>query len=327
MAKTARIVKSLSRLILPIALLVLGATTGGAILLVYSTSRPLNVRYLVTPERYGQLSTRAAQITEETWRNRDGSTARGWLLRGADNAPGVILLHKFGANRSYMLNLGVKLNESTNFTVLMPDMRGHGENPPVESASFGGCEIEDASAAIDFVRNLKTVDQLTLVGNDLGIYGVEMGAIVALAAAAKDPTIKAVAVDSVPPDSDTLLKASVKRQYPFATFATSKLAKLGTYMYYYDGCYQREPACETARRIDSRNVLILAGVDAQDYQDSSSKLNKCFAPNNKITGAVDLSPSGFSITNASLELTASYDQRLIDFFGQSLAYQATPIAY
>jgi pimeloyl-ACP methyl ester carboxylesterase len=319
MAKSTRLVKSFSRLLLPVVLLVLGATAGGAIFLVYSTARPLNVRYLVTPDKYGQLSTRAAQVTEETWANKDGSTARGWLLRGADGAPAVILLHKFGADRSYVLNLGVKLNESTNFTILMPDMRGHGENPPVESGSFGGCEAEDAGSAIEFVRNLKTENQVALVGRDLGIFGVEMGAIVALSTAAKDPSVKAVAVDSVPPDSDSLLKASVKRQYPFATFATSKLARLGTYMYYFDGCYQREPVCETARRIDGRNVLLLAGVDAQDYQDSTSKLNRCLAPGNQIAGKVDLSPSGFSIINASMEQSSAYDQRLIDFFGQSLS--------
>jgi len=318
MAKTTRLFKSFSRLLLPVVLLVLAATAGGAIWLVYSTARPLNVRYLVTPDKYGMLSTRAAQVTNETWPNKDGSTARGWLLRGADNAPAVILLHKFGADRSYVLNLGVKLNESTNFTVLMPDMRGHGENPPVEAASFGGCETEDAGSAIDYVRNLKTTNQVALVGKELGIFGVEMGAIVALSAAAKDPSIKAVAVDSVPLDSDNLLKASVKRQYPFATFATSKLARLGTYMYYFDGCYQRETACETARRIDNRNILLLAGVDEQDFQESTSKLNKCFAPGNHVGGKVDLSPSGFSIINASMEQSASYDQRIIDFFSQSL---------
>ena len=325
MAKTTRLFKSFSRLLLPIVILVLAATAGGAFWLVYSTARPHTVGYLVTPQKYGLLSTRAAQVTEESWANRDGSKARGWLLRGADGAPAVILLHKYGADRSYVLNLGVKLNESTNFTVLMPDLRGHGENPPVETVSFGGCETEDAASAIDFVRNLKTVNQVALVGNNIGIFGVEMGAIVALSAAAKDPSIKAVAVDSVPPDSDSLLRASVKRQYPFATFATGKLARIGTYMYYFDGCYQREPACDTARRIDGRNVLLLAGVDAQDYQDSTSKLSKCLAPGNQVVGKVDLSPSGFSIINASMEQSASYDQRVIDFFSQSLGGQIAQV--
>ena len=186
MAKSTRLVKSFSRLLFPIILLVAAAVIGGAVWLIYTTARPLNSRYIVTPDKYGQLSTRAAQVTEETWVNRDGSTSRGWLLRGAENAPAVILLHKFGADRSYVLNLGVKLNESTDFTVLMPDQRAHGENPPVQNASFGGCEAEDAASAVEFLKGLKTPNQIALVNkNKLGIFGIELGALVAVTTAAK----------------------------------------------------------------------------------------------------------------------------------------------
>src|SRR5206468_9928988 len=105
------------------------------------------------------------------------------------------------------------------------------ENPPVKNASFGGCESEDASSAIEFVRGLKTPNQITLVGKNLGVFGVEMGAMVAISMAASDAGIKAIAVDSVPQDSDGLLKDSVDRRFPFASVATTKLARLGTYMY------------------------------------------------------------------------------------------------
>ena len=320
MAKSTRLVKSFTRLLLPIVLLVLVAVSVGAIWLVYKTARPSRAKYLVTPDKYGQLSTRAAQVTEETWPNREGKISRGWLLRGADGAPAVILLHKFGADRSYVLNLGVKLNESTNFTVLMPDQRGHGENPSVQNASFGGCETEDSVAAVQFLKNLKTPTAMALVDpNKMGIFGVEMGAIVAVATAAKDKTIKAIAVDSAPFDSDGVLTESVDKRFPFASFATSKLAQLGTRMYYFDGCYQREPVCDTAKTIDNRSVLLLAGVDAQQFQESTSKLSKCFAASNKVESKTDLSPSGFSIINASMEQSETYDQRLIDFFRNSLS--------
>ena len=48
--------------------------------LIYTTARPVNSVYLVSPDKYGQLSARAAQVTDETWPNRDGSQTRGWLL-------------------------------------------------------------------------------------------------------------------------------------------------------------------------------------------------------------------------------------------------------
>lgn len=318
MAQTTRLFKSFSRLLLPVVLLIAGAIIGGSVWLTYTAARPIRSNYLVTPQKYGQLSTRAAQVTDETWTNKDGSSSRGWLLRGAENAPAVILLHKYGADRSYVLNLGVKLNESTNFTVLMPDLRAHGENPTVQNASFGGCESEDASSAIAFVKNLKTPNQIALVGKNIGIFGVEMGAMVALNAAAKDPSVKAIAVDSVPTDSDDVLRETVQRRFPFVSFATTKLAKLGTYMYYFDGCYQRQPICEAAKSVASSNILLLAGLDAPAFQESTSKLNKCFPATAKVDSKTDLSPSGFSITNASMEQSEAYDQRLIDFFRNSL---------
>jgi hypothetical protein len=37
-----------------------------------------------------------------------------------------------------------------------------------------------------------------------------------------------------------------------------------------------------------------------------------------VESKTDLSPSGYSIINASLELSESYDQRVIDFFRQAL---------
>jgi len=90
--------------------------------------------------------------------------------------------------------------------------------------------------------------------------------LVAVSAAAKDPSVKAIAVDSAPQSSDAILKDAVARRFPFASFATTRLAEVGTRFYYFDGCYQRESVCDTARRVENRNVLLLAGIDAQDLR-------------------------------------------------------------
>jgi pimeloyl-ACP methyl ester carboxylesterase len=319
MPQTTRLLKSLLRLLLPACLLLAVAIAGGSVWLVYSAARPVKSTYLVTPDKYGQLSTRAAQVTEEAWTNKDGSQTRGWLLRGAEGAPAVILLHKYGADRSYTLNLGVKLNESTNFTVLMPDQRAHGEKPSVQNASFGGCEAEDIMSAVDFVKNLKTANQIKLAADQIGIFGVEMGAMVALRAAAADKSIKALVLDSIPQDSDEVLQETVSKRYPFASFATTRLAKFGTYLYFMDGCYRRDAACDSARQIQDRDVMLLAGLDAQEYQGSTAKLGKCLPNTNRIQSKTDLSPSGYSIINASMSQSETYDQRLIDFFRASLS--------
>lgn len=322
MAKSIRLLKSVSRLLLPVVVLAIGAVITASVWLVHETAHPVAAAYLVTPQVYGMLSARGAQVTEESWLNRDGTPARGWLLRGAQEAPAVILLHKYGANRSHVLNLGVKLNEATNFTILMPDHRGHGQNPGVKYTSFGGCESDDTTAAIQFLGKLKTPEQFPQVGSDIGIYGLEMGSLAAIAAATRDDSVKALVLDSVPQSANSMLASTVERRFPFGSSVTSKFAQLGTHPYFYEGCFKRESSCEMAKTLAGRKVLLLGGLDAPEFQESTSKLDKCFPASTAVEAKTDLSPSGYSIINASIELSESYDQRVIDFFRQALGTPA-----
>lgn len=318
MALTKRLFKSFYRLIFPVVLLLISAIVAASVWLTYTVSNPPHAAYLVTPEKYGQFSTRGARVTEETWANRDNTRSRGWLLRGTENAPAVILLHAYGADRSRVLDLAVKLNETTNFTVLMPDGRGHGANPSVQFSSFGGCETDDALSAIEFLRQLKSDNQAALIGQKIGFYGVEMGALAALAAAAKDTNVKALALDSVPADSDQVLSSAIDKRFPFASLITSKIASVGTHFYFYDGCYRRGAACEIAKSVNNRQVLLLAGLDAPNLQNSTTKLNRCFPNGTKVETKTDLNPSGYGLANASLEQLGAYDQRVIEFFNVAL---------
>lgn len=319
MAKLKRLLKSFSRLLTPIIILLVAAVLTASIWLSYETSKVPKAEYLVTPDKYGQLSARGAQITDETWTNGDGSTSRGWLLKGTENAPAVILFHSYGADRSHVLNLGVKLNEATNFTVLMPDARGHGENPVVFNTTFGGAESEDALAAIAFLSGLKNTAGANFTSPKIGVYGVEMGAIAALYAAGKDENVKALVADSVPNNSDDIVASAVGKRFPFLSTVTSKLAQTGTYFYFFDGSYKRENLCNTAKLVANRKVLLLAGSDAPKLQDVTVKLIQCFPESSKIDARTDLSPSGYSIINASIEQSESYDQKVIEFFRTNLS--------
>jgi pimeloyl-ACP methyl ester carboxylesterase len=324
MAKPKRLFKSFYRLMLPTVLLVGGSTITFAVLLAQKASLSPKAVYLVTPAKYGQLSSRGAQITDETWQNLDGSTARGWLLRGIPGAPAVILLHAYGADRSYVLNLGVKLNEATDFTILMPDQRGHGDTPHVKQTTFGGRETDDVLASIKYLRGLRLDGQTALVGPNVGVYGTEMGALTAVFASGKDENIKSLILDSIPNDSDQLLSRATVKRYPFASFITTRVAHLGTYLYYYDSSYRRDSACDVAKNLNNRQILLLAGADAPEFQTSTTAVSRCFPNSTKIETKTDLNPSGYNITNASLEQSESYDQRVIGFFKQSLGPAPEP---
>lgn len=318
MRKFGRLLQSVLRLLLPAGVLLLLAFAGSSVWLVHQSAHPLTSDYLVTPEKYGMLSARAARVTDETWTNQDGTRSRGWLLKGFGGAPAVILLHKYGADRSYELNLGVKLNEATNYTVLMPDMRGHGRGPAVQWSSLGGCESNDTLTAIQFIRGLKAEDQQPLVGPELGIYGLEMGALAAIRAAAGEPSVKVLVLDSVPQSGDALLESIVDQRFPFASSVTSKIAEFGTGPYYYDGCFQKDAVNDTAKRVSVKSVLLLAGLDAPEFQESTLKLSKSFIPGTAVEAKTDLSPSGYGIMNASIESSGAYDQKVIDFFRNAL---------
>ena len=322
MAKSVRLLKSFYRLLLPVVVLAVMSVAAASVWLVHETAHPVAAAYVVTPQIYAMLSARGAQVTDEAWTNKDGTPARGWLLRGAPNAPAVVLLHKYGTNRSHVLNLGVKLNEATNFAILMPDQRGHGQDPAVKYTSFGGCEADDTVAAISFLRTLKTPEQFPLVAKDIGIYGLEMGSFAAMSAATSDDSVKALALDSVPASADSMLASTVENRFPFGSALTSKFAQLGTHPYFFEGCFKRELTCDMAKALSGRKVLLLGGLDAPTFQESTSKLSKCFPSNSSVESKTDLSPSGYSIISASLELSESYDQRVIDFFRQSLGQPA-----
>src|SRR5215218_9641334 len=192
-----RIGKRLVKSFLPIVLVIVLAVVGALSFIVYCVSRPARRPYVVTPDSFSRISGRAIKVTDETWSNLDGGRARGWLLKGGEGAPAVVLLHRYGGDRSWLFNLGVKINETTNCTILWPELRGHGENPLVNWTSLGGREGDDVLAAIEFLQTLKSEGHKKLVAENLGIYGVELGAYSALKAASAEGRIKVLVLDSI----------------------------------------------------------------------------------------------------------------------------------
>jgi pimeloyl-ACP methyl ester carboxylesterase len=163
---------------------------------------------------------------------------------------------------------------------------------------------------------LKTDDKKNQVGKNIGIYGVELGAYAALSAAAADPDIKTLALDSVPLYSDDLLASVIVKRYPFAGFLTAKIAALGTYPYF-RGNYKSDSLCDAAASVKDRKVLLLAGVDVPSFRNSTVELGKCFTF--QIESKTDLSISGFGVIGAGGEQSEAYEQRVIEFFKKALS--------
>jgi pimeloyl-ACP methyl ester carboxylesterase len=297
--------------------MVVVATVIALAFIVHGITRPPRQPYLVTPESFAQISGSALKVTDETWRNRDGSAARGWLLRGAEGAPAVVFLHRYGGDRSWLFNLGIKLNENTNFTILWPDLRGHGLNPPVSATSFGAHEGDDLLAAADFLHTVKGYSQSALVGESVGAYGVELGAYSALSAASRDMSIKVLVLDSVPRDPDDLVNASVVGDVGVNNKVLLSLSRLATRAYFL-GDYKNKSSCDLAKTLKTQRILLLAGADNNSLRESTASLVHCFPEPANLETKLDLSLTGFTLPSATGEQGESYDRPVIDFFNKNL---------
>src|SRR5438094_1754813 len=279
MSTRSRLVRRMGRVFLPFVLIVVVAAAIAMILIVYGITRPPRNAYLVTPQTFSQVTGPLLNATDVTWNNHDGTKARGWVIRGAEGAPGVILLHRYGADRSWLLNLAVKLNETSNFTVLWPDLRGHGENPPVNRTSFGAMEGDDVTAAIDYLQTLKTQAGKLQIGSSVGVYGVGLGGYAALDGAARYPEVRAVALDSAPSSPDDLVRAATDHWTGMSSgifqCLLQPLAHVGIRVYSL-GKFPTTTSCDLAHALGGGvRVLLLAGAQGDPARQSTLDLARC----------------------------------------------------
>jgi len=312
-----RIGKRLIKSFLPIVLVIALAVVGALSFIVYCVSRPDKQPYVVTPASFSRISGRALKVTDESWATLDGKQARGWLLKGVEGAPAVVLLHRYGGDRSWLFNLGVKINETTHFTILWPDLRGHGENPLVKWTSLGARDGDDLVAAFNYLRSLKSENQKKLVGESFGVYGVELGAYSALKATRAEPQIKVLVLDSVSKSPNDLLGSAVSGCVGLDNGIVQSLSRVAMRMYML-GTFDNTDACDFARMIGDRRVLLLSGSEAGRLRDSTASLQSCFPNPGNVEMRTDLPLSGFSLPSATGEQGEAYDRVVIEFFARNL---------
>jgi len=312
-----RLGKKLVKSFLPIVLVLALACVIALAFIVHGITRPPRQTYLVTPQSFSQISGTALKVTDENWRNRDGTAARGWLLRGTDGAPAVVLLHRYGGDRSWLFNLGIKLNEANGFTILWPDLRGHGLNPPVTTSTLGMKEGDDLLAALDFLRGLKGTNQEHLTRDVFGAYGVELGAYAAMRGAVKAPELRVLVLDSVPRSSDELMDAGISQHTGVTSPALLSIVRFATRAYFL-GQYQNGSSCQMASELKNQRVLLLAGADDGYLRDSTNAVEMCFQNKANVEAKLDLPLTGFNLPSATGERGEGYDRPVIDFFSKTL---------
>lgn len=146
----------------------------------YQALYPIKLRSEVTPKNFG--------VDYETisFRTRDNLLLKGWFIPHPNpNAKTIILLHGYPADKGDILSHMIFLHHD--YHLLLFDFRYMGESEGRYS-TIGKNEVLDLLAALDYLR--------TRGIREVGVWGLSMGASVALLTAPLAPDIKAIVVES-----------------------------------------------------------------------------------------------------------------------------------
>jgi uncharacterized protein len=153
-----------------------------------------SARLVLELERFpNQVIPRAfgVQYEDVSFAAADGIPLSGWFLPAASGSDAcVIICHGYGANKGDVLMHTVFLNKKNGYNLFYFDFRNHGDSGGTFT-SLGAYEARDLDAAIDYLKKEKPAQS-----RRLGIYGLSMGAAVALSVTARRPELEAIVAES-----------------------------------------------------------------------------------------------------------------------------------
>jgi pimeloyl-ACP methyl ester carboxylesterase len=187
------------------------------------------------------------ECEQVTFLSLDGLKLSGWLIPG-DKRKVILLIHGLGGSGTSMMHQARLLNKA-GYSVMMPDLRAHGDS---EGDTITGVwEVNDILGALEYLdtRSDVTVDQV-------GILGISFGAQVALQAAAKTKSIRAVVLESMGPATladhggwPTTLRRWVNYPLNWLLYALFD---------FISGVHQRNGVIETLHLIYPRPILFIS---------------------------------------------------------------------
>jgi pimeloyl-ACP methyl ester carboxylesterase len=127
----------------------------------------------------------------------------GWFFPGLKSAPTIVLCPAYESSRGELLTLASALQDQQ-YNVLVFDFSAHGSAGGRSTLGFQ--EVTELRAAMDAVANRGDVD-----ANRFGLWGVNMGAYVALAEAMNDHRVRAVAAESPYGHPNDMVALQVRR--------------------------------------------------------------------------------------------------------------------
>ena len=205
---------------IPLLVALLVGAYGGASLVIASAVTRAKRRPLEGHPQHNGL-----EYEDAEFKSRRGDVSlRGWYIAPGEQGPVLILVHGIDANRASdgLLELATGL-ALRGFGILLFDLRGHGESGG-SRVSGGYFERWDVLGAFDYL-----VGRGVAPGR-IGVLGYSMGAAAALLAAAEEPAIGAVVVDSAYASVSELIAREVSLRTRLPRWVTPVLLPGATLM-------------------------------------------------------------------------------------------------
>ncbi len=231
-----------------------------------------------------------------------------WFFPGLRTAPTIILCHGYQSNRGDLLTLVTALQDHQ-YNVFLFDFAAHGSSPG--HTTLGYRETQELRAAIAAVAQRDDVDR-----SRFGLWGTNLGGYAALALAAADPRVRAIAVDSVYDQPADMLRLQFERTGLASVPLAESLARLG--FAWLNRAYRREPplSLRVSRLAGVPKVYILANDDAVLAQSTRELFLRSPEPREQVI----LVKGNYA---AMLEdEKRSYENRIVSFFLLNLSPSA-----
>jgi dipeptidyl aminopeptidase/acylaminoacyl peptidase len=234
-------------LILLAIILIYGVLPYGLARLVTSAgTRPADRQLTETPKTFG------AEYQDIEFYTEDKVKISGWLLPSRDKQATIIFSHGMFRSRRELLERAIALWK-LGYGALLYDSRNHGASSEA-LVSLGYHERLDAEAAVRYMQE-------QVVSSDRVIlYGISMGAVTALLAAAETPKVAAVIADSA------FLSFTDTTSHHVRVFLRLPAFPLANELRYFieqranfDGA--KLDALEAVKRLGDRPVFFISGIN------------------------------------------------------------------
>ena len=248
--KSRRWLRILKRIVLVVIVLAVVLVYGVmpyllARLVTGASTRPADRQLSTTPASLG------AEFKDVEFRTADGVSISAWLLPSRGKQTTIIYSHGLFRSRREVLERAIDLWKR-GYGALLYDSRNHGDSGEAR-VSLGYHERLDAAAAVRFLREeARTADRVVL-------FGISMGAVTALMAAAETPEVAAVISDSAFLSFEDTLAHHVRVFLRLPAFPLANEVQ-----YFVERRAQFDAtqlnAVEAVRRIGDRSIFFISGA-------------------------------------------------------------------